>query len=97
MRDQRLIHRYGSAILSGDAQGFHTLVYGLILSLYSLPLRQGMLHYAYNTMRGFIHCAAGPLQLQPPTSESLLAEAFAAVPPALEILLEANGERSLQL
>jgi urease accessory protein UreF len=58
------VQRYLSAVESGQAHGWHTLVYGMTLVLYSLPLRQGLLGYAHQTTRGFIHAAARGLQLK---------------------------------
>jgi urease accessory protein UreF len=52
------VQRYLAAVESGQAHGWHTLVYGMTLVLYSLPLRQGLLGYAHQTTRGFIHAAA---------------------------------------
>src|SRR5215470_6638306 len=63
LRDQRVVQRYLAAVESGEAHGWHTLVYGLTLAIYSLPLRQGLLGYAHQTMRGFIYSAARSLQL----------------------------------
>ncbi len=36
----------------GQAHGWHTLVYGIMLAVYSWPLRQGLMHYARETMGG---------------------------------------------
>jgi len=58
LKDERVVQRYLAAVESGEAHGWHTLVYGMTLVLYSLPLRQGLLGYAQQTMRGFIHAAA---------------------------------------
>ncbi len=55
--------RYLAAVESGEAHGWHTLVYGLTLAVYSLPLRQGLLGYAQQTTRGFIQAAARSLEL----------------------------------
>ena len=63
LRDQRIVQRYLGAVESGLAHGWHTLVYGLTLSVYSLPLRQGLLGYAHQTTRGFIYSAARMLSL----------------------------------
>jgi energy-converting hydrogenase Eha subunit B len=46
----------------------------MVLALFSLPLRQGLLHYATQTLNGFIHSAAGRLQLRQSDCEALLAE-----------------------
>jgi hypothetical protein len=50
LRDDRIVQRYLAAVKSGKAHGWHTIVYGLTLALYSLPLRQGLLHYAQETL-----------------------------------------------
>ena len=63
LRDQRVVQRYLNAVESGSAHGWHTLVYGLTLAIYSLPLRQGLLGYAHQTMRSFIYSAARLLEL----------------------------------
>lgn len=61
LRDQRVIQRYLAAIERGECQGWHMIVYGLILSVYSIPLRQGLIHYGCASLRGLlgagaIHC-----------------------------------------
>lgn len=63
LRDQRLVQRYLHAVETGEAHAWHTLVYGMILSLYSFPLRQGLLNYAQLTTRGFVDSVAGRLRL----------------------------------
>ena len=64
LRDERMVQRYLAAVESGQAHGWHTLVYGMTLVLYSLPVRQGLLGYAHQTTRGFIHAAARGLKLK---------------------------------
>ena len=49
LRDDRVVQRYLHAVESHEAHGWHTLVYGLTLAVYSLPLRQGLLGYAHQT------------------------------------------------
>lgn len=50
LRDERTVQRYLGAVESGQAHGWHTMVYGVTLAIYSLPLRQGLLHYARETL-----------------------------------------------
>lgn len=57
LHDQRLVRRYWDAVENGEAHGWHIVVYGIILSLYSLPLRQGLLNYGEQVMRGFVNTA----------------------------------------
>lgn len=54
LRDDRFVRRYLAAVEEGNANAWHTLVYGVTLSVYSLPLRQGLVSYAAQTTRGFI-------------------------------------------
>jgi urease accessory protein UreF len=63
LRDQRVVQRYLGSVERGEANGWHTLVYGLTMAVYSLPLRQGLLGYAHQTTRGFIYSAARTLHL----------------------------------
>jgi hypothetical protein len=76
LRDLRLLRRYESAVLRGQAYGWHTLVYGVVLAIYSLPLRQGLVGYANQTVNGFLRTGAARLGLRDrevePIREALL-------------------------
>jgi urease accessory protein UreF len=87
LRDQRVVQRYLHAVESGQADGWHTLVYGLTLAVYSLPLRQGLLGYAHQTTRGFIYSAARMLQLSEHQCRALFDTLCADLPAAVEDLL----------
>jgi len=87
LRDERIVRRYLEAVEHGEANAWHTLVYGLTLALYSLPLRQGLLGYGFQTARGFIYAAARPLQLSEMDCRALLEELCASLPAAVEALI----------
>lgn len=87
LRDQRMVQRYLQAVLDGFAHGWHTLVYGLTLEVYSLPLRQGLLGYAHQTTRGFIYAAAGSLRLSEHQCRDLFEQLCEPLPGAVENLL----------
>lgn len=87
LRDSRVLQRYLQAVERGEAKGWHTLVYGLTLALYSLPLRQGLLGYAHQTTRGFIYSAARMLHLSEQQCRELFDELCASLPEAVEELL----------
>jgi len=87
LRDQRVVQRYLHAVESGEAHGWHTLVYGLTLAVYSLPLRQGLLGYAHQTTRGFIYSAASMLSLSEHQCRALFDSLCASLPDAVEALL----------
>jgi urease accessory protein UreF len=90
LRDERIVQRYLHAVEAGEAHGWHTVVYGLTLAIYSLPLRQGLLNYGRQTLRGFIHSAAPRLQLSEEEVIGLLDEAAASMPAAVEALLKST-------
>src|ERR1035438_7952290 len=87
LRDQRVVQRYLQAVETDRADGWHTLVYGLTLAIYSLPLRQGLLGYAHQTTRGFIYSAARMLQLSERQCRALFDTLSADLPEAVEVLL----------
>jgi urease accessory protein UreF len=55
---ERFVQRYLAAVDAGQANGWHTLVYGLSIAVYSLPLRQGLNFYAEQVLKGFAFTAA---------------------------------------
>ncbi len=53
LADLPAVQRYLEAIAAGRAHGWHPVVYGVVLAVFSLPLRQGLIHYATRTLGGF--------------------------------------------
>lgn len=89
MRDQRLVKRYLAAIEAGEALGWHTLVYGVSLAMFSLALRQGLQNYIEQTLLGFIQSSAKSLRLPEADCNALLLEQAAHMPAGIESALNA--------
>ena len=87
LRDQRLVQRYLRAVENGEAHGWHTLVFGVFLAQYSLPLRQGLMLYAQRTLGGFLDSAGATLRLPVGVCDEVFAEAAAPVAEAVNGLL----------
>lgn len=87
LRDERGVQRYLAAVESQAAHGWHTLVYGLTLAVYSLPLRPGLLGYAQQTTRGFIQTTAHSLKLTEADCRALFEELCEPLPAAVEFLV----------
>jgi urease accessory protein UreF len=87
LRDERLAQRYLLAAEEGRAHGWHTLVYGLTLALYSVPVREGLLNYSRQTLRGFIHAAGTALHLSETICLELVETFCKDIPQQLESLL----------
>jgi urease accessory protein UreF len=86
LRDQRVVQRYLNAIESGAAHGWHTLVYGLTLAVYSLPLRQGLLGYAHQVTRSFIYSGARMLEMSEKECRQIFDAATAGLGSAVEAI-----------
>jgi len=80
LRDHRLVQRYLKAVGEGRAHGWHTLVYGITLSVYSLPLIQGLASYERQTLLGFLHAAAQSLRLSEKDCRGVAEELCADLP-----------------
>lgn len=92
LRDERVVQRYLTAVEGGQAHGWHTLVYGMTLVLYSLPLRQGLLGYAHQTTRGFIHAAARARGWKESECAALFTEFSANLPIEQELISALKAE-----
>lgn len=88
MRDQRLVQRYLAAIEEGRGQGWHTLVYGVSLAMFSLPLRQGLQHYVEQTVRGFIDSSSKALRIAAADCDALLTEQASHLPAIISSALK---------
>ena len=91
LRDHRLVQRYLAAVEEKRACGWHTLVFGVTLSIYSLPVRQGLVFYERQTLRGFIDTAANVLRLSLRESRQLLDQLLSDLPHDLDWMPEAGG------
>jgi urease accessory protein UreF len=97
LRDQRVLQRYRRAVERGEAHGWHTLVYGLGLHVYSLPLRQGLMSYTRQTLGSFVGSAAHSLGLPQGKSQEILMGLLIATAKAVDELLAVNGFAQVRL
>lgn len=91
LRDARVVQRYLTAVEAGRSHAWHTVVYGLTLAVYSLPILQGLMSYARQTLQGFIHAAARPLRVSERSCRKLMEELCADLPRHMEALLSPVG------
>lgn len=89
LRDDRFVRRYLGAVETGQAAGWHVLVYGMTLSVYSLPLRQGLASYAAQTVRGFIQMGVAGRNEDEARCRALFDEALAEAQAAIATALPA--------
>jgi urease accessory protein UreF len=87
LRDDRIVQRYLAAVESGQAHGWHTIVYGVTLAVYSLPLRQGLLHYSHATLAALASAAGRSENISEPELDAMLSGLLARVPQGIEATL----------
>ncbi len=83
LRDQRVVQKYLAAIDAGEANGWHPLVYGVVLAIFNLPLRQGLMNFATQTLGGFVDGAIQEHGLPEAECIRLLDEVCAGLPASL--------------
>lgn len=63
MRDQKIVRIYQTAIENHQANGWHFLIYGIVLGLFYIPYRQGLIAYAKHTYNYFSIAARDRIKL----------------------------------
>jgi urease accessory protein UreF len=98
LRGERRVQQYWRAVQRGEARAWHSLVYGLVFAVYGLPLRQGLVSFGAQTIRGFVHASQRRLGLDGAVSHEIESEFVAFVPPAVEhVLVGTQGTRLLAI
>jgi urease accessory protein UreF len=91
LRDERLVQRYLRAVDAGEASAWHTVVFGVVLALFSVPLRQGLAHFAQQTLSGFLMAADGSAKTSQPERQELLARNYDQISKAIEKIVAESG------
>ncbi|MDB6024106.1 MAG: hypothetical protein JWM68_329 [Verrucomicrobiales bacterium] len=81
---ERFVQRYLHAVDAGEANGWHTLVYGMSIAVYSLPLRQGLNFYAEQVLKGFAFTATLAHRLPKTATDELWRELSPSCAAAVE-------------
>ena len=90
MRDVRVVQRYREAVEAGTARGWHPVVYGVVLAVHSIPLRQGLAHHALgvaSVMARSLPSGAGLHEAGALTREAFEADVAGRIPAALDQVL----------
>lgn len=90
LRDERLLQRYLRSVDEGHSNGWHTLVFGVTLSVYSLPVLQGLTSYEKQTLLGFMHAVSRTLRLSENNCRDILDRLSPAFPRPSEQILGAE-------
>jgi urease accessory protein UreF len=91
LKTERVVTRYWDAVYKKEAHGWHTVVFGVVLAVYSIPLRQGLNHYGNQTIRGFLEAGAAALRLRAPEVNELESSLLADMPAIVERTLASES------
>ena len=97
LTDQRLVRRFREAVAAGQASSWHTVVFGLTLAIYSLPLRQGLVHYARQMLGGFIAAATATVPMDDASADELLEELCVGLAAGVEAVVTAHAGGGLRV
>jgi urease accessory protein UreF len=87
LRDSRIVQRYLAAVETGQAHGWHTVVYGVTLAVFSLPLRQGLLYYSQETLSVLASAAGRSKSFDQSELDEMLSGLLMRLPAAVETAL----------
>ena len=93
LRDQKIIQRYLDAIEIGQARGWNPIVYGVVLAVFGIPLRQGLIHYATALLQNY----AEQIAVNPTEAQRLLDESVLMLPESANQMLDSQPKSGLQI
>lgn len=96
LRHEKVVGKYWDAVRGGDASAWHTVVFGVVLAVYSIPLRQGLHHYTQQTVRGFLEAGARTLRLRENEIDEMEVGLTLGTPALVEGALSLNGSGELR-
>ena len=71
----------------GEATGWHVIVFGILLAVFSLPLRDGLVHFATRTQASLVESASTAIAVTRPERDRLREESEAPLPAAIQQVL----------
>ncbi|MSU31872.1 MAG: hypothetical protein EXS25_04265 [Pedosphaera sp.] len=93
LRDQKIIQCYLDAIETGQARGWNPIVFGVVLAVFGIPLRQGLVHYATALLRNH----AEQIAVNPAEAQRLLDESVRMLPESANKVLDSQPKSGLQI
>lgn len=97
MKDHRTVWRYCDAIRTKKAFGWHSVVYGVVLAAYSIPIRQGMLNYCEQIIHGFVDSAGTQLNLETKALAVIKEESTNRMVPHIDHVLSLGAPTGLRV
>ncbi|KAB2667586.1 MAG: hypothetical protein DVB31_08180 [Verrucomicrobia bacterium] len=97
LRDARVVQRYLDAVQRGGARGWHPVVFGVWLAVFGVPLRQGLVQYAEQTLGALLESVPASSSFPEAARERVRACIAGAIPTRLAEFLPASRAPLLAL
>jgi len=93
LKGHKFVARYQAAVDDGRALGHNAIVHGIFLYVFSIPLREGLLSYGYQTIRGFASAAAVSIPIDLKCVKTVADDLCASLPHLVEMSLLLKREQ----
>jgi len=98
MYDQRMMQRFRKCVVAGEARGWNPIVFGMFLSIHSVPVREGLLQFGRQIWSGFVNGVQGSCALSDEECSALLGETIDRLPGWIEeVIAQSSGEEGARL
>ena len=84
MYDQRMVQRFRKCVVAGEARGWNPVVFGIFLSIHSVPVREGLVQFGTQLWSGFVNGAQKSCRLPDGECTELLGEYLDRLPGRIE-------------
>ncbi|MBC8243374.1 MAG: hypothetical protein H8E20_03175 [Verrucomicrobia bacterium] len=98
MYDQRMVQRFRKCVVAGEARGWSPVVFGIFLSIHSVPVREGLVQFGTRLWSGLVNGARESRRLPEGECTELLGEYLDRLPGWIEeVVAESMGEEGARL
>ena len=98
MYDQRMIQRFRKCVVAGEARGWNPIVFGMFLSIHSIPVREGLLQFGRQIWSGIVNGVQESCALSDEECNVLLGETIDRLPDWIEeVIAQSTGSEGARL
>ena len=98
MYDQRMIQRFRKCVVAGEARGWNPIVFGMFLSIHSMPVREGLLQFGRQIWSGIVNGVQESCDLSDEECNALLGETIDRLPDWIEeVIAQSTGVEGARL
>ena len=98
MYDQRMVQRFRKCVVAGEARGWNPIVFGMFLSIHSIPVREGLMQFGRQIWSGIVNGVQESCDLSDEDCNALLGETIDRLPDWIEeVIAQSTGGEDARL